>query len=421
MRKATDILLLTTYALVAAFAASVAWLTSQGWAPAMALGLGLFALAVSVHGLLTRPESPARLKKDIAALRDANQILAEVVEAHESAIEDVRQQLTRESTRRAEALTSEVRVLEQLVQRMGDTIEERLAVARSTPHPDPHVNRLADHRAALLETVRDALAQNRLDLYLQPVVALPQRRTMFYESFQRLRDEGGRVLMPAEYLTVAEDEGLVGAIDNLLLFRCVQIVRRMSKQDRRIGIFCNLSSASLSDESFFPQFLDFLEENKDLAGALIFELGQSAFAQRGAVQARNMARLADLGFRFSIDKVSSLEIDFLDLQRSDVKFLKIGADTLLQQLFDIDGRQALRSLRDIQAADFAALTRRYGVEVIAEKVEVERQVIDVLELDIGYGQGHLFGEPRPIRDAILAEADPPADFNQSVLRRRAAR
>ena len=56
--------------------------------------------------------------------------------------------------------------------------------------------------------------------------------------------------------------------------------------------------------------------------------------------------------------------------------------------------------------------------MIAEKVESERQVVDILELDIAYGQGHLFGEPRAIKDAVLAETDPPADFMRSTLQRR---
>jgi len=55
--------------------------------------------------------------------------------------------------------------------------------------------------------------------------------------------------------------------------------------------------------------------------------------------------------------------------------------------------------------------------VIIEKVESERQVVDILELDMAFGQGHLFGEPRAIRDAVLAEADPPADFMRTTLRR----
>jgi len=228
-------------------------------------------------------------------------------------------------------------------------------------------------------------------------------------------------MMPAEYLSVAEPEGLLSVIDNLLLFRCVQIVRRLAKNDRKVGIFCNIALGSLADETFFPQFLEFLSQNKDLSGALIFELGQQAFDMRGSVEARNMAKLADLGFRFSLDKVSDLDLDFQDLARADVKFLKISAEVMLNQLLEVDGQIALKSLKDLAAADFADLTRRYGVEVIAEKVESERQVVDILELNIGYGQGNLFGEPRAIRDAVLAETDPPADFMRSTLRRRAGR
>ena len=269
--------------------------------------------------------------------------------------------------------------------------------------------------------MREALAENRVDLYLQPVVGLPQRRTIFYEGFSRLRDETGRVMMPAEYLSVAEPEGLVTAIDNLLLFRCVQIVRRLAKNDRKVGIFCNIALGSLGDETFFPQFLEFLSQNKDMAGALIFELGQPAFDRRGSVEARNMAKLADLGFRFSLDKVVDLDLDFQDLSRADVKFVKVAAEVLLSQLLEIDGQTAMPALKDLDAADFAPLTRRYGVEVIAEKVESERQVIDVLELDIAYGQGHLFGEPRAIREAVLAETDPPTEFMQRGCRRQRAR
>ena len=103
------------------------------------------------------------------------------------------------------------------------------------------------------------------------------------------------------------------------------------------------------------------------------------------------------------------------MKPSDVKSRRIGAARLLEQAPAIDGGRALRELRDIHAADFANLIRRYGVEVIAEKVEAERQVVDILELDIAYGQGHLFGEPRAIKDQVLAETDPPADFMRATM------
>ena len=416
MRKITVPLLMAGYISLALTAGLFVWRAGAGWGAGLALAVGALATLLTIHTLLSRALDRASLAAEIASVREAHVILADQIEQMDARIAQISVEVHDEATE----LSGEVRMLEHLVQRMSQGGGSRLA-------PDfgenvrvmPGVT-IPDARSALLETVREALADNRVDLYLQPVVSLPQRRTTFYESFSRLRDETGRVMMPAEYLAIAEHEGLVSAIDNLLLFRCVQIVRRLAKQDRKVGIFCNIALTSLADEVFFPQFLDFLAQNKDLHGALIFELGQSAFRQRGSVEARNMAKLADLGFQFSIDKITDLDLDFQDMHRSEVKYMKIGAETLLEQLLEVDGQLTLKSMKDLAAADFADYARRYGVEIIAEKVENERQVIDVLELNIAYGQGHLFGQPRAIREAVLAESDPPAGFITPALRRRAA-
>jgi cyclic-di-GMP phosphodiesterase TipF (flagellum assembly factor) len=394
-----------------------------GWSAAAAGFFAGLGLMMSLYGLVRRSMDHETLKRDFDALKDAHLSVTGQLEQINQSLGVLAEAVQEKAVRRSEELTFEVRILEDLVQKMSVSLEERL---EGLPHLEPGVSPVRRPEAqtgALLQTVREALAENRVDLYLQPVVSLPPRKTVFYESFSRLRDESGRVLMPAQYLTVAEPEGLVAAIDNLLLFRCVQIVRRLARQDRKVAIFCNISLSSLGDEGFFPQFLDFLTENKDIAGGLIFELGQAAFEQRGSLEARHMAKLADLGFRFSVDKVSELDLDYRELQRADVKFVKLGAELLLGQLAgkEDDGRLSLKPLPDLHASDVASLARRYGVEIIAEKVETERQVIDVLELDIGYGQGNLFGEPRAIRDAVLAETDPPPSFIQSSLRRAALR
>ena len=78
-------------------------------------------------------------------------------------------------------------------------------------------------------------------------------------------------------MPVAEREGLVGTIDNIQLFRCVQLVRRARRKNIDTGFFCNLSQSSLADEDFFPAFIEFLGENPDLSGALVFEFQQAEF------------------------------------------------------------------------------------------------------------------------------------------------
>ncbi len=441
MRKVTVALLAGAYICLSLTAALLIWRGGGGWGAGVAALIGGLALTLALHAYVARGQEGGRLRRELADVRDAHVILANQMEKMHERLGALAHTVANETFERSEILAEEIRRLDDVMHEISETLDERLAVAAAPP-PQPQAQRepqrepalspaqarvaeAIHHRssqhALLLDTIREALSENRIDLYLQPIVSLPQRRTAYYESFSRLRDASGRVLMPAEYLSVAEPEGLMSTIDNLLLFRCVQIVRRLAKNDRKVAIFCNISLASLGDEDFFPQFLDFLTQNRDMAGGLVFELGQSAFDRRGAVEARNMAKLADLGVRFSLDKVHDLDLDFQDLARADVKFVKITADTLLDQLTEQNGRLSLHSLKDIAAADFADLTRRYGVELIVEKIETERHVVDILELNIGYGQGNLFGEPRAIRDAVLAEAEPPADMLKRGALRRAVR
>src|SRR6185369_79276 len=356
MRRLTLGLLCATYLCLSLIVALTLWRNGGGWGAGVAALVGGLGLCFAFHGLIERALDTGAVKGEIAAVREAHSILIDQVERLDARLSGV-VAATNADQRRSEELIDEVHMLEDLVQRMQQRLDE-------TPGAGPFPVRAgADHRPAqaLLETVRSALTENRVDLYLQPIMGLPQRRTVFYESYSRLRDETGRVLMPAEYLAVAEPGGLITAIDNLLLFRCVQIVRRLANQSRRIGIFCNIAMASLADESFFPQFLDLLTANRDLSGALIFEIGQAAFDARGSVEARNMGKLADLGFRFSLDKVIDLDVDLQDLARSDVKFLKISAEKLIGEVTEVDGRLILRSQPDLAAEDFTALTRRYGV------------------------------------------------------------
>ena len=427
MGKLTPVFLILAYIAISGTAAAMVFRGGSDGGTAVATLVGTLGLCLAFHAYATQQFAERRIVKDIDLVRDAHRLMVDAIDSTQKDMIELADRVQNQRTSRSEELTSEVRMLEDLVKKLGESIEDRMNEWKAGPvvvplHGSPAMNHKEAQALALIETIREALTENRVDLYLQPVVSLPQRKTIFYESFSRLRDMTGRVLMPAEYLTVADAEGLVPSIDNLLLFRCVQIVRRLAKQDRRIGIFCNISLTSLRDETFFPQFLEFLNENRDLAGALIFELGQEAFATRGSIEARNMAKLADLGFRFSIDKVVSIDFDLQDLHRSDVRYVKIGANLLLEQLLDIEGKPALKFLKDIHAGDYAGLLARYGIEVIAEKVESERQVVDILDIEIGYAQGHLFGEPRAIKEQVLAETDPPAGFIKSTMpqgRRRA--
>lgn len=416
----THVLLYAAYATISATVGiALNQIGGQDIGGAFLGGIGLFCACAVTHGGIAATSAATRatnvekrIHKDMDRLRTAHREISADIDAVQTRLDQIevtaayapppQPQLEAPP---ASAGQIELKLIDQIVDKLGAAMDARLQTIQAAPN----VTQIHSTRGPM-DLVREALLDNRVELHLQPIVQLPQRKTAFYEAFTRLKDATGRLILPQEFIPAAEQAGLMSSIDNVLLFRCVQIVRKLLKQDRRIGIFCNISPLALADESFFPQFLDFMRENRDLAGSVIFEIPQAAYEARTSIEARAMAKLVDLGFRFSIDKVTSVEIDLPDLERSGVRYLKVAASTMMDQIVRQGARPRSAITREIAAADIGAVFQRYGVDLIAERIESEEAVLEVLDLEVPFGQGHLFGAPRAIKESLMEETAPPKDF-----------
>ncbi len=270
-----------------------------------------------------------------------------------------------------------------------ETAESRPASAAT---PDAH----------MLAAVKNAIEANRLDLYLQPMVTLPQRKVRYYEAVARLRDDNDQVLAAGDFVAAAEAAGLMGQIDHMVMLRCVQVLRRLMTRSKDVGLFCNISAATLANPAVFGQCLDFLEANRALAPSFILEFKQSTMRHLGPVESEHLAKLSRLGYGLSVDNVADLRLDPHELAGRGVKFIKVPAALLLDQ------QQA--SYADIHAADLSDLLGRYGIDLVAERIEGERAVVDLLDYDVRFGQGFLFAPPRPLKpDSAATQAPAGAD------------
>ncbi|GLH82109.1 diguanylate phosphodiesterase [Bradyrhizobium sp. SSBR45G] len=272
-------------------------------------------------------------------------------------------------------------------------------IATSPPpaHAIPSVPR---SQPQILAAVKGAIEDNRLDIYLQPLVTLPQRKVRFYEAVTRLRDERDQIVAAEDFIGIAEAAGLVGRIDHMVLLRCVQVLRRLMVRNKDVGIFCNLSSATLSSPASFAQCLDFLEANRALAPSFVLEFKQSTLRSLGPTETEHLAALAQRGYRFSIDHVTDLRFEPRELADRGVRFIKVPAALLL------DPKQS--SLSDIHPTDLSDLLGRFGIDLIAERIEGESSVVDLLDYDVRFGQGFLFAPPRPLRPEGASATGEPA-------------
>jgi cyclic-di-GMP phosphodiesterase TipF (flagellum assembly factor) len=241
--------------------------------------------------------------------------------------------------------------------------------------------------------VLQAIEGHRIDLYLQPIVTLPQRKVRYYEAMSRLRTEEGDVIAAADFIDEAETAGLMPRIDNLVIFRSVQVTRRLQLKSRDVGVFCNISARTLTDANAFKQFLDFMDANRALSESLILEFTQNAYRNFGPIEMESMSALAERGFRFSMDHVSDLRLEPRELAERSFRFLKVPAKLLLNR--------GVAAQSDIHPEDLADLLARSGIDLVAERIENESMVLDLLDYDVRFGQGFLFSQPRPVRNEAL--------------------
>jgi cyclic-di-GMP phosphodiesterase, flagellum assembly factor TipF len=261
---------------------------------------------------------------------------------------------------------------------------ERAVAERASVAPQ----RMQQH-PALVAAVKTAIDSNRIDIYLQPLVTLPQRKVRFYEAMSRIRDDQDQLIAADDFIAAAEASGLMAHIDRMVLLRCIQVLRRLMVRNKDVGVFCNLSAATLANREVFAQCLDFLDANRVLAPSFVLEFKQATLRSLTPLQSENLAALAQRGFRFSIDHVADLRLEPRELADRGVRFIKVPAHLLLDQ------KQL--SSNDIHPADLSDLLGRFGIALVAERIEGERAVVDLLDYDVRFGQGFLFAPPRPLR------------------------
>ena len=420
------IVIAVSYASVAALAGAALlwWGVSLDTWTAGVIAVILFLCGALCHERWTRRDATRRLTRQMRVLRkaygqnreDLTRARDEVRRIYE-ALERAGHMETGTDGIGIRQVAAEVKVLHSLVEQLysdqasdADTRTKVMSIdvapearaaaaielASSTGEKFRQVNALDD--GAILDIVREGLRQDRVDLYLQPIVSLPQRKRRFYECFSRIRASDGTMILPEQYIGLAKESGLITAIDNMLLFRCVQLLRKTQSQNYSTVFFCNVSPHTMADRTFFQEFVAYLESCPDLAPSLIFEFSQADLNVFTDEATDDLRRLAAAGYRYSMDQVKELQFDLRNLVDKNVQFVKIDGE-VLQGLKDGDdflgGVGVLK-----QTFDTA------GIDLIAEKIETEQMLVELLDYSIDFGQGYLFGEPR-------LSKEPPVEFQEA--------
>ncbi|GGH11671.1 diguanylate phosphodiesterase [Alsobacter metallidurans] len=272
---------------------------------------------------------------------------------------------------------------------------EAVRAAEADPQAEPPAPRPGQSREDR-NVVARAITQERLDLFLQPIMAAPHRRVTLYETMARVRLPSGAFVEMPDVAAVAQQRGLAAQFDAYLLANVVKIARHLLGRGRDVPILCGLTTRALVDQTFFQALTALGAAERELVGRIVFQFPLADVRAFGVLELEGLEAIRELGFRFAVSGVSDLKLDARPLFERGFRFVSVPAELLL-------AAQSGAVPTDIHPADLAGLMARHGLALIVEGVDADDVMIDLADFSVALARGDIFGAPRPVRADVLAE------------------
>ena len=265
-----------------------------------------------------------------------------------------------------------------------------LSKAHAVPQAPMFYSRDVQHRALRhIRTearIHDALAQAQFELWFQPQVRLSDLKVTGVEALIRWRLPSGELVLPGEFLPVAEASDLIIDIDLWVLKKACAVManwRDRPHSPDRIAI--NVSSPSLMRPGFIDEVFDLLDGHAIPPPSIELELTESSFLESSASCLDGLKRLRDYGASIAVDDFGTGYSSLSYLHRLPITTVKIDKS------FVDDIHQNSTNAAITQAVVW--LSQHFSLETIAEGVETPEQAAYLTSLGIDTAQGFLYARP----------------------------
>ena len=253
---------------------------------------------------------------------------------------------------------------------------------------------------ATAQMIRDALDEDRVVVYYQPIYSVTEQRFTSAEALVRIVDRDGKLIPPGAFIQVAEDNGLIIDIGKRVLEKTCRFYQSNNLVSCGLGyIEVNLSVAQCADVKLSEDYIGIMESANIEPCHINLEITESTSAREKQTLIFHMDRMMSRGVHFSLDDFGSGASNLyyiMDMQVQTVKFDK----EMTQAYFSSDKAKYV-----MEAA--MHMIHGLGLEIVAEGIETEEQYRKMEEIKINYIQGFYFSKPLPEQEflAFLQQAN----------------
>lgn len=246
-----------------------------------------------------------------------------------------------------------------------------------------------------LAAIADAVHSGRIDVMLEPVLGLGDLRAKHYEVSIRLLDPAGGTIEADAFDPALSGTSILPLLDRTRIERASGVAHRLAERGKTGAIFSDYSGEAITDVPFLTEATRFSSRPEATRSMLVLTFAQADVRNLSDAQWRALAELKTMGFRFAIGDVTDLDMDFERLNAAGFGFVKLDAAVFLEGLHGPHGT--------VPAGDICGYLARLGFALIAGHIDSELERSRLFGFGVLFGQGQLFGGPRPMRaDALTA-------------------
>jgi len=285
----------------------------------------------------------------------------------------------------------------------------RVYIARSN---DADISKYKSDIASI-QFIREAVTENRLKLYYQPVFKINADGVHLEhcEILLRIISKSGEVLSPAEFIPLAEKYNLMHEIDRWVLEHVLQWVREHQHAYHLPRLLINLSGLSFIDSEFLDFTVQQLQQDGIDPQRIAFEITETAAVDNMDLARGFMQRIKSLGCRFALDDFGSGFSTFAYLKNLPIDYLKIDGSLVRNIATDRMDMEMVRAINQIG--------HTVGAQTIAEFVEND-EILDILrDIGVDYAQGYGLQKPKELKHLLdtLDGTIPSPHTTPSVLKK----
>ena len=243
------------------------------------------------------------------------------------------------------------------------------------------------------QEIRDALAEDRVELFLQPIYSNNERCFTSAEALMRIRKRDNELLSPGLFIPIAEKNGQIVELGERIFEKVCDFLKNTDATNLGIHyIEVNLSVVQCESENLSDQLISIVNKYQISPSLINLEITETASIRARKILLENMKKLISYGFTFSLDDFGKGESNLMYVVEMPVSIIKLDYDMSKAFFNSSKAKQVVRAVLE--------MSHGMDLKVVAEGIETREELDQITAEGVDYIQGYYYSRPLPVMDFL---------------------